>query len=97
VVDFASSMIESQRSLQVKSHSEKDVWDQVREAERRHGDQAEAILAQRIHELTGKRQFEEASFWSAVAARLKDLHDIKLPGPTVLPMLLNTPDGGRTS
>jgi hypothetical protein len=79
----------------VKSHSEKDVWDQVREAERRYGDQAEAQLAQRIHELTATKQFEEASFWSAVAARLKDLQDIKLPGATVLPMLLGTTDGGR--
>lgn len=89
-------MVESRGSLQVKSHSEKDVWDQVREAERRHGDQAEAKLVQRIHELTATKQFEEASFWSAVAARLKDLHDIKFPGPTVLPTLLNTTEGNRT-
>lgn len=88
--------VESRGSLQVKSHSEKDVWDQVREAECRHGDRAEVRLAQRIHELTATKQFEEVSFWSAVAARLKDLHDIKLPGPTVLPMLLNTTDDGRT-
>lgn len=92
-----SGKVESRGSLQVKSHSEKDVWDQVREAERRHGDQAEARLAQRIHELTAAKQFEEASFWSNVAARLRDLHDIKLPGPTVLPMLLSTTGGDRTT
>lgn len=97
VIDFVPGMIESQGSLQVKSHSEKDIWDQVREAERRHGDQAEAELAKRIHELTARKQFEEASFWSAVAARLQNLHDIKLPGPTILQTLLGTTDGTRVS
>jgi hypothetical protein len=96
VIDLVPGMVESQGSLQVKSHSEKEIWEQVREAERLHGDQAEAQLAKRIHELTAKKQFEEASFWAAAAARLKDLHDIKLPGPTVLPELLNTTDGSRT-
>jgi hypothetical protein len=81
----------------VKAHSEKDIWDQVREAERRHGDKAEAELAARIHELTTRQHFEEASFWAAVAARLKDLHEIKLPGQTILPALLNTPGGSRAS
>lgn len=89
VIDFDSRIVESRESFQVTSHSEKDVWDQVREAERRHGDQAEAELVQRILELTATKKFDEASFWAAVAARLKDLHNIKLPDPTVLPTLLN--------
>ncbi|MGH6696256.1 hypothetical protein [Sphingopyxis sp.] len=80
----------------MKSHTEQDIWEQVREAERLHGDQAETQLAKRIHQLTAKKQFEEASFWAAAAARLKDLHDIKLPGQTVLPELLNPTDGGST-
>ncbi|WP_349681340.1 DUF6961 family protein [Sphingopyxis sp. UBA6723] len=69
----------------------------MRAAERQHGDRAEAELARRIHELTAAEQFDEASFWSAVAARLKQLHDIKLPGPSVLPKLLNEIDSGKTS
>lgn len=94
MLDFDFGMIESRGSLQVKSHSENDVWDQVRKAERLHGDQAEAELALRIQELIATKQFEEARFWSTVAARLKDLHDIKLPGPSVLPKLVITNDGG---
>lgn len=90
-------MIESQGSLQVKSHSEKDIWNEVREAERRYGDQAETELAKRIHQLTAGKRFEEASFWSAVAARLQDLHDIKLPGPTILETHLEPSDGGSMS
>ncbi|WP_414711692.1 DUF6961 family protein [Sphingopyxis sp. UBA6734] len=81
----------------MRSFSEKDIWAEVRAAERQHGDRAEAELARRIHELTAAEQFDEASFWSAVAARLKQLHDIKLPGPSVLPKLLNEIDSGKTS
>ncbi len=51
----------------MKSHSEKDVWQEVRKAGRLHGDRAEVRLAQRIDELTRTKVFEEASFWSAVA------------------------------
>jgi hypothetical protein len=76
----------------VKSHSENEVWDRVRDAERQFGDEAEATIAQRIHELTAAREFDEASFWSAVAARLKDLHSIRFPEKTVLPALLDASD-----
>lgn len=82
----------------MRSLSEKDIWAEVRAAERRYGDRAEAELARRIHALTAAEQFEEASFWSAVAARLKHLHDIKLPGSAVLPkLLLDEIDGDRSS
>lgn len=76
----------------MKSHSENEVWNCVRDAESRFGDEAEARIAQRIHELTMAREFDEASFWSAVAARLKDLHSIRFPGQTVLPALLGMSD-----
>lgn len=97
VLDFALGMIRSQGSLQVKSHSEQDIWNEVREAERRYGDRAETELAKRIHQLTAGRRFEEISFWSAVAARLQNLHDIRLPGPTTLETLLEPADGGSMS
>lgn len=84
-------------SLRVKLHAEKDIWREARNAERRHGDHAEDRLAQKIHELTAKQQFEEASFWSAVAARLKELHEIKLPGSSVLPLLVNPAGNGRST
>lgn len=64
----------------MKLRTEKDIWDEVRKAERAHGDQAELVLIQRILDLTEAKEFEDASFWAAVAARLKNLHDIKLPG-----------------
>jgi hypothetical protein len=51
----------------VKSHSEKDVWQEVRKAERLHGDKAEVRLAERIDELTRTKDFEKVSFWSALA------------------------------
>ncbi len=79
----------------MKSHSDNQIWDCVRDAERQFGDEADARIAQRIHELTMAREFDEAAFWSAVAARLKDLHSIRLPGQTVLPALLGT--SGRHS
>lgn len=79
----------------MKSHSEKDVWDQVRDAERRYGDQAETVLAQRINELTAAKAFDEVSFWSTVAARLQCLHDIEFPGRSVLPKLLDATDDGQ--
>lgn len=81
----------------MKSHSERDVWQEVRKAERLHGDQAEVRLAQRIDELIKTKHFEEASFWSAVADRLKDLHAIKLPGSSVLPALMTPTHSGRTT
>jgi len=43
------------RVAPVKSHSEKDVWQEVRKAERLHGDQAEVRRAQRTDELTGTK------------------------------------------
>ena len=51
----------------MKSHSDKGVWQEVRKAERLHGDKAEVRFAQRIDELTRTKEFEKASFWSAVA------------------------------
>lgn len=79
----------------MKSHSENEVWDCVREAESQFGDEAEAVIAKRIHELTAAREFTEATFWSAVAARLKDLHRIRFPEKTVLPALLDASDNRR--
>jgi hypothetical protein len=72
----------------VKSYSEDDVWTSVRDAESRHGDAAEAAIAQRIDNLTIAGEFDQISFWSAVAERIKDLHCIRLPERTVLPDLL---------
>jgi hypothetical protein len=97
MLDYFFGIAESQGSLHVRSLSEEDIWAEVRAAERRHGDRAEAELVRRIHDLTAAERFEEASFWSAVAARLKQLHDIKLPGPSVLPKLLNEIDNGKAS
>ncbi len=42
----------------MKLHAGKDVWQDVRNAERQHGDQAEERLAAKIHELTEKQRFE---------------------------------------
>lgn len=81
----------------MKLFAEKDIWAEVRAAERRHVDRAEAELARRIHDLTAAEQFEEASFWSVVTAHLKHLYDIKLTGPSVLPKLLNEIDNGKAS
>lgn len=81
----------------MKLHAEKDIWQEVRNAERQHGDRAEEQLARKINDLTARQRFEEASFWSAVAARLKELHEIKFPGSSVLPLLVNPADSGRSS
>jgi len=67
----------------VRTPFEDEVWERVREAERRYGEEAELILTRRIDELIATSDFDQASIWCAVAARLKDLHNIKLQAPIV--------------
>lgn len=81
----------------MKSHSDKDVWEEVRNAERLFGDQAEDRIADHIHKLALAKNQDEAAFWESVAARLKDLHNIKLPKASVLPKILNSTNGDSTT
>lgn len=81
----------------MNSHSDKDVWEEVRKAERLFGDEADDRIADHILKLTLAEDHEKASFWSAVAVRLKELHAIKLPNSSVLPTIMNPTKGDRTT
>ncbi len=59
-----------------------DLWGQALAIESQYGDRGPEVLAQRSVELRKAREFQEAEFWSEVAACLTDLHAIRCGFPS---------------